>query len=132
MGSLRPSEAAHAPRTPRHSCSSVFVTMPTRIMALAFIMTLCLLVYTLAEVRVRQRLVATGQTVPDQARKLTARPTLRWLFQYFEGIDPLHIAQPDGSRVTEILRLDKVHRLILQLLGPAYENCYLAPEETAE
>jgi transposase len=33
-------------------------------MALAFIMTLCLLVYKLAEVRVRQQLAATGQTVP--------------------------------------------------------------------
>jgi Family of unknown function (DUF6444) len=65
-------------------------------------------------------------------RKPTARPTLRWLFQYFEGIDLLHIAQPDRSRVTEILRLDKVHRLVLQLLGPAYENSYLALQETAE
>jgi len=33
--------------------SSVFVKKPPRIMALAFIMVLCLLVYTLAEVRVR-------------------------------------------------------------------------------
>jgi hypothetical protein len=49
---------------------------------------------------------------PDQARKPTA-PTLRWLFQYFEGIDLLHIAQPDGTRITEILRLDTVHRLVL-------------------
>ncbi len=50
-------------------------------MALAFIMTLCLLVYKLAELRVRQRLAASGQMVPDQVRKPTARPTLRWLFQ---------------------------------------------------
>ncbi|HEV2459028.1 MAG TPA: hypothetical protein VGS80_11765, partial [Ktedonobacterales bacterium] len=94
-------------------------------------MTVCLLVYKLAEARVRQRLAETGQTVPDQARKPTARPTLRWLFQYFEGIDLLHIAHPDGSRATEVLRLDKVHRLVLHLLGPAYENCYLVFQETA-
>lgn len=119
-------------KDPLFLASSVFVKRPERIMALAFVMTVCLLVYKLAEVRVRQRLAATGQTVPDQARKPTARPTLRWLFQYFEGIDLLHIAQPDESRITEILRLDKVHRLILQLLGPAYENCYLASDETAE
>jgi transposase len=119
-------------KDPLFLASSVFVKKPERIMALAFVMTVCLLVYKLAEVRVRQRLVETGQTVPDQARKPTARPTLRWLFQYFEGIDLLHIAQPDRSRVTEILRLDKVHRLVLQLLGPAYENSYLALQETAE
>jgi transposase len=119
-------------KDPLFLASSVLVKKPERIMALAFVMTVCLLVYKLAEARVRQRLAETGQTVPDQARKPTARPTLRWLFQYFEGIDLLHIAQPDRSRVTEILRLDRVHRLVLQLLGPAYENSYLALQETAE
>ncbi len=119
-------------KDPLFLASSVFVKRPERIMALAFVMTLCLLVYKLAEVRVRQRLAQTQQTVPDQAHKPTARPTLRWLFQYFEGIDLLHIAQPDGSRVTEVLRLDMVHRLVLHLLGPAYENCYLALQQTAE
>ena len=119
-------------KDPLFLASSVFVKRPQRIMALAFIMTLCLLVYKLAEVRIRQRLAATGQTVPDQVRKPTARPTLRWLFQCFEGIDLLHITQPDGSRSSQTLRLDKVHRLVLHLLGPAYENCYFAFQETAE
>lgn len=91
-----------------------------------------LLVYKLAELRIRQRLTATGQTVPDQARKPTARPTLRWLFQCFEGIDLLHITQPDGSRSSQTLRLEPVHRLVLQLLGPTYENCYFASQQTAE
>jgi transposase len=112
--------------------SSVFVKRPERIMALAFVMTLRLLVYKLAELRVRQRLAETKQTVPDQARKPTTRPTLRWLLQYFEGIDLLHIAQPDGTRITEILRLDTVHRLVLHLLGPAYENSSMALQDSAE
>jgi transposase len=101
-------------------------------MALAFVMTLCLLVYKLAEVRLRQRLALTGQTVPDQKGKPTARPTLRWLFQCFEGIDLHHTLQPSGMRATEVLRLTKVHRLVLHLLGPAYEKCYLTFQETAE
>ena len=91
-------------------------------MALAFVMTLCLLVYKLAEVRLRQRLAATGQTVPDQKGKPTARPTLRWLFQCFEGIDLHHTRQSNGVDETEVLRLTRVHRLVLHLLGPAYEN----------
>jgi transposase len=119
-------------KDPLFLASSVFVKKPTRIMALAFIMTLCLLVYKLAEVRVRQRLAATGQTVPDQLRKPTARPTLRWLFQCFEGIDLHHTLDPNGSRATEVLRLTAVHRLVLRLLGPAYENSYLAFQETAK
>jgi len=119
-------------KDPLFLASSVFVKRPERIMALAFVMTLCLLVYKLAEVRVRQQLAATGQTVPDQVRKPTARPTLRWLFQCFEGIDLHHTRAPDGSVATEVLRLSAVHRLVLRLLGPTYEYCYLTFQQTAE
>jgi transposase len=117
---------------PLFLASSVFVKKPTRIMAIAFVMVLCLLVYKLAEVRLRQRLATTGQTVPDQVRKPTARPTMRWLFQCFEGIDLHHTLLPDGSRWTEVLRLTDLHRLVLRLLGPAYENCSLVSQQTAE
>jgi len=93
-------------------------------MAIAFVMVLCLLVYKLAELRVRQGLAVTGQTVPNQVRKPTVRPTMRWLFQCFEGID-LHLTRrADGRWDLEVLRLTDVHRLVLHLLGPAYENCY--------
>lgn len=112
-------------KDPLFLASSIFVKKPQRIMALAFIMVLCLLVYKLAEVRVRQQLAAIQQTVPDQLRRPTARPTMRWLFQCFEGIDLLHVYLPDGSRQRQILRLTDVHRLVLRLLGPAYENSYL-------
>jgi transposase len=65
----------YARKDPLFLASSVFVKRPERLMALAFIMTLCLLVYKLAELRVRQQLAATGLTVPDQVGKPTARPT---------------------------------------------------------
>jgi transposase len=119
-------------KDPLFLASSVFVKRPERIMALAFVMTLCLLVYKLAEVRVRQQLAATGQTVPAQVGQPTARPTLRWLFQCFEGIDLHHTLHPGAPPSSEVLRLTKVHRLVLHLLGPAYENCYLISQETAE
>jgi transposase len=119
-------------KDPLFLASSVFVKRPERIMALAFVMTLCLLVYKLAEVRLRQRLAATGTRVPDQVGKPTARPTLRWLFQCFEGIDLHHTRDPDGSVATEVLRLTELHRLVLRLLGPTYENCYLSSQESAE
>jgi len=100
-------------------------------MALAFVMTLCLLVYKLAEVRVRQRLAETKQTVPDQARKPTVRPTLRWLFRYFEGIDLLHIAQPDGTHIIEILRLDTVHRLVFTPAGAYLRKLLYGPSRNS-
>jgi transposase len=64
-------------KDPLFLASSVFVKKPERIMALSFIMVLCLLVYRLAEVRLRARLAQTQQTIPDQVHKPTARPTMR-------------------------------------------------------
>jgi transposase len=101
-------------------------------MALAFIMVLCLLVYRLAEVRVRHRLMATEETAPDQLRRPTARPTMRWLFQCFEGLDLPHLTWPNGTRHTQVLRLTAVHRRVSHLLGPAYENCYLVDQQSAQ
>jgi transposase len=119
-------------KDPLFLASSVFVKKPQRIMALAFVMVLCLLVYRLAEVRVRQRLRAAEETVPDQLRRPTARPTMRWLFQCFEGLDLHHLSWPDGTRHTQVLRLNAVHRQVLRLLGPAYENIYLVSDQTAK
>jgi transposase len=111
-------------KDPLFLASSVFVKKPERIMALSFIMVLCLLVYRLAEFRLRSRLAQTQQTIPDQVQKPTARPTMRWVFQCFEGIELLHVQTPATSFVL-VLRLQPVHRLILQLLGPLYEKLYL-------
>jgi transposase len=87
-------------------------------------MVLCLLVYKLAEWRVRQQLASTGQTIPDQVRKPTQRPTMRWIFQCFEGIDLHHTFHLDGTVVTEVLRLTALHGQVLRWLGPRYERIY--------
>ena len=119
-------------KDPLFLASSVFLKKPERIMALAFIMVLCLLVYKLAELRVRQHLAALDETVPNQLRKPTQRPTMRWLFQCFEGIDLHHTLLSDGTRQSEVLRLTPLHHQILRLLGPAYENAYFLLSQTAE
>jgi transposase len=93
-------------------------------MALSLIMVLCLLVYRLAEHRLREQLVATGQTIPDQVKKPTHRPTMRWVFQCFEGIELLHIRHGPAQTTLLILRLTPLHQQILALLGPSYEHFY--------
>ena len=110
-------------KDPLFLASSVFVKKPERIIALSLIMVLCLLVYRLAEYRLRARLAATEQTIPDQVQKPTARPTMRWVFQCFEGIELLHV-QTATTSLTIVLRLESVHRLILALLGSLYEKIY--------
>ncbi len=87
-------------------------------------MVLCLLVYRLAEHRIRQRLAETQATVPDQLKKPTQRPTLRWLFQCFEGISLVLMEQEKRMEVMQVTGLTEVHLLILGLLGPPYEKYY--------
>jgi len=110
-------------KDPLFLASSVFVKKPERIVALGLIMVLCLLVYRLAEHRLRTRLAETEQFLPDQLNRPTARPTMRWVFQCFEGIELLHIHSALGMK-SLVLRLQPMHRLVLALLGPPYENIY--------
>lgn len=110
-------------KDPLFLASSVFVKKPERVIALSFVMVLCLLVYRLAEHRLRRQLLATEQTVPTQINKPTNRPTMRWIFQCFEGIDLLHIRM--GSHWhTQVLGLQALHQQVLRLLGPAYSQFY--------
>jgi transposase len=110
-------------KDPLFLASSVFVKKPERVMALSFIMVLCLLVYRLAEHHLRRQLKAESQTVPNQVNKPTDRPTMRWIFQCFEGIDLLHIRM--GSQCqTQVLGLQPLHQQVLRLLGPAFCQIY--------
>ena len=110
-------------KDPLFLASSVFVKKPERVIALSFVMVLCLLVYRLAEHLLRRQLEATEQTLPNQINKPTNRPTMRWIFQCFEGIDLLHVRS--GSRWhTQVLGLRTLHQQVLRLLGPVYSQFY--------
>jgi len=49
-------------------------------------MGLCLLVYNLAQRKLRQQLSATNERVKNQVKKLTDKPTMRWIFQMFQAV----------------------------------------------
>ena len=110
-------------KDPLFLASSVFLKKPARIMALGFIMVLCLLVYRLAEHRLRAQLAAQDQTIPAQLGKPTARPTMRWVFQLFEGIDVLTIRSASNA-MQQVLGRSPLHDRILALLGPVVASTY--------
>ncbi len=110
-------------KDPLFLASSVFLKRPERIMALACIMVLCLLIYRLAEWRLRQQLAASDQTVPNQLKQPTHRPTMRWMFECFEGISLLTLPSPGGSQ-TLVHGLEPLHQLVLSLLGPSVSKMY--------
>jgi transposase len=73
-------------KDPLFFVSSLFVKKPARIQALLMVMTLALLVYSVAQRRMRNALEAQQETLPNQIGIPTSRPTLRWVFQMLDGI----------------------------------------------
>jgi len=80
-------------KDPIFFASSLFLKKPNRIMGLLTLMALTLLVYSIAQRRLRKALKAQNQTIPNQIKKQTQTPTMRWIFQLLEGIDVLKIMQ---------------------------------------
>jgi transposase len=108
-------------KDPLFLASSMYLKKPSRVMALLFVMTLCLLVYAALEWRIREGLVAEQVDFVDQRGKPTRRPTARWVFQYFVGIHVLH----QGEQWL-VLNLNTYHKAIINVLGPDYERLYSA------
>jgi transposase len=82
-------------KDPLFFAGSLFLKKPERIMALNMIMGLALLIYALAERQLRLPLEQRHATIPDQKDKLTQKPTLRWVFQVFGGLDVLSVWSGD-------------------------------------
>ena len=103
---------------------TIVVLEPERLMALLMVMGLALLIFALGERQLRLALKQNHETIPDQKGKPTQTPTLRWVFQVFEGLDVLSIWM-DGRLITrKILNLRPVHQQIIHLLGPQVQKCY--------
>jgi len=112
-------------KDPLFFADSLFLKKPERIMALVMIMGLALLIYALAERQLRLALEKHNETIPDQKGKLTSRPTIRWVFQTFEGIDLLSV-WVDGERtMRKALNLRPVHQQIIRLFGSSVSRCYM-------
>jgi transposase len=111
-------------KDPLFLASSVFVKKPERIVALSLVMVLRLLVYRLAEHRLREQLATAGQTVPNQLRQPTDHPTMRWMFQCFEGISLVRFLPPHGPPEYEITGVGPLHEQVIRLLGPYCETLY--------
>lgn len=111
-------------KDPLFLASSVFVKKPERIVALSLVMVLCLLVYRLAEHRLREQLATTGQTVPNQLKQPTDRPTMRWIFQCFEGVSLVTFPPAHGPPRQDLANLEPLHEQVTALLGPYCEKLY--------
>jgi transposase len=103
-------------KDPLFFVSSLFVKKPTRIQGLLMVMTLALLVYSVAQRRLRQELARQKESLPNQINQPTQRPTLRWVFQLLEGINRVRVSV-QGQIHDLIEGLNEVQIKILRLFG---------------
>ena len=107
-------------KDPLFFADSLFVKNPERVETMMMLMALCLLVYNLGQRQLRMSLKAQKATVKNQLNRPTESPTLRWIFQCFQGI---HLLMTQGFQ--RILNLTDSHFHILQFLPTACRKYYL-------
>ncbi len=101
-------------KDPLFFVSSLFIKKPSRIDALLMIMTLSLLVYSIAQRRLRANMKDANETIPNQINKAIATPTMRWVFQCFEGI---HLVQSEETYDKAKVYLDGLDKLRTKIIG---------------
>ena len=107
-------------KDPLFFADSVFLKTPERIETMAMLMGLCLLVYSIGQRQLRLKL-SEGQTgLKNQLGKLTERPTLRWIFQCFQGI---HLVFLNG--VKQIVNLTDERKLTLSFFPSLCQKYYI-------
>lgn len=107
-------------KDPLFFTDSVFLKSPERVEAIALLMGLCLLVYTLAQRQLRQTLKQAQSGLKNQLGKLTSRPTLRWIFQCFQSV---HFLMIHG--IKQIFNLTPERLEILSFFPHACRQYYL-------
>ncbi len=103
--------------------SSVFLKKPSRISALMMVMTLCLMVYSVAQYHLRESLKAANDSIPDQRKKPTQKPTLKRVLKLFHGVQVLTIRINDEVQEL-VINMNDVLKKIVAYFGPVAEAIY--------
>jgi transposase len=103
--------------------SEVYLENENRIAALAMIMVLCLMVYSITEWQFRNTLRTKNATIKDQYKKPTRKPSAKWLYFLFRRVRQIDEIV-DNRRVCRILNYNPELVDIVHLLGPPVEKYY--------
>ncbi|MGK7878838.1 MAG: IS1634 family transposase [Crocosphaera sp.] len=107
-------------KDPLFFADSIFLKSPRRIETMAMLMGLCLMVYALGQREVRRQLFTAETGIPNQLGKLTNRPTLRWIFQCFQGV---HLLYHQGMK--QVVNLTEERQLTLKFFPLSCQKYYL-------
>lgn len=108
-------------KDPLFFADSVFLKSPQRVETMAMLMGLCLLVYSLGQRELRRQLSSAQTGLKNQLGKLTDRPTLRWIFQCFQGIHLVFL-----SGVKQVVNLTEERKLTLSFFPNSCQDYYFS------
>ena len=96
---------------------SIFLKKESRISALMMVMTLCLMIYGVAQHHLRTTLIEKQQTLPNQKKVETQKPSMQWIFRLFQGVQRLTVTQGDETEQC-IINLNDVLKQVIRHFGP--------------
>lgn len=103
--------------------SSVFLKKSSRIQALMMVMTLCLLVYNLAQYFLRKSLEDNNDSIPDPVKKKTKTPTMARVSRIFHGVQVIFIEQEQEVK-EYVINVKDVLQKIIRYFGPRAMQIY--------
>jgi transposase len=110
-------------KDPWFYAESLYLKKPERVMALIMVMTLSLLVYSVAEMKIRKVLKQKKEHIWDQKKRPTDNPTVRWVFYIFEDVLLLYTIH-GAKKTAQAMNIREEHKILLRCLGKPYEKMY--------
>jgi transposase len=104
--------------------SEVYLKNDSRIAALAMLMVLCLLVYSVAEWQFRQILKEQKAFVRNQKNRPTNKPTMKRVFFFFRRVRQIQEII-EGKSACTLLNFGAESQEIVNLLGAPFNNYYV-------
>ena len=86
-------------------------------------MVFTLMVYSVVEWKLRQKLKEPGDSTPDQIKKQTQNPTLKWAFMLMKGITEVKVRM-DSNVQMQIANMDMIKEKIIRVMGESCEKYY--------
>ena len=103
--------------------AEVYLKKEERIEALAMIMVLTLMIYSIAEWTIRKKLRESEKTIPNQLKKPTQKPTFKWIAFLFMGVAEVTV-WINGEMHQKIANLNDNLVKIIRLFGKGCEKYY--------
>jgi transposase len=112
-------------KDPWFMVDSIFLKSPRRIESLMMVMTLCLMVYNIAQYKLRKLLQEQNETLPNQLGKEIKKPTVRWIFQLMEGISIVRFYRKTGKLIKEVItNVTGLRKKIIRMFGKTAIEMY--------